>query len=381
MAVRPPVPRPKRNNVYVLGITGLPPQCYTSVGWQIVKDLVRVVLEHHGLIKSGDKPGMVHTSLTPVEVSDVDKDDSGTEHEDEKPPGPASTKVTKKLVTAHVNMKTLEAALHACNTIAGNRLWRYPLNAAVFYGDTECAMAAGHGHEGFSEKEPHELADRFRITVPGGSHTWDERFKEKATKGGTDTSKRKQRRVQEAPSMQAMYMQEARMNRSDSDISSCSTLVDGRPQIDEGFHAGGGGGQYFPSLGWAVDWYGKWVPVYQSAWGQSYGMPPFCASQHVGVVKESRCPTLEDIMAPPPPAVLLVPLVPLVVLRLRSRPSASSSTRVCRTISTNSSAGRTATLPNEPRHPVTPAPLQSSIPACVAGAIMPLAPPVTQSLL
>lgn len=92
--------------------------------------------------------------------------------------------------------------------------------------------------------------------------------------------------------MQAMYMQPARMNRSDSDISSCSTLVDG-----EGFHAGGGGGQYFPSLRWAVDFSGKWVPVYEWAWGQSYGVPPFCASQHVGVVKESRCPTLEDIMA------------------------------------------------------------------------------------
>ncbi|KAL8957700.1 MAG: hypothetical protein Q9193_005098 [Seirophora villosa] len=270
----------------------LPPPCGEHNGWQIVKDLVRVVLEHHGVIErnSGTKPGMVHARTTFAEVSDVDKDDSGTEHEDKKPPGPASTKVTKRVVVAHMNMKSRKAAWAACTTIAGNRLWRYDLNAAVYYGN-ERAFYAGTWElvaEPFSEsekalfnaekapqwQEPHELGDRFRITDPGGSRTWCDRHNEKATKGGTDTTKRKQHRVQEAPYMQA------------------------RPRPDEGFHAGGGGGQYFPSWGWTVDWYGNSIPVYHSAWGQQmYGLPPFCASQHVGVVKESRYPTLEDIMA------------------------------------------------------------------------------------
>ncbi|KAL9008037.1 MAG: hypothetical protein Q9173_006800 [Seirophora scorigena] len=311
------VPPPKKDNVYILGITGLPPQCSKRLGWQIVKDLVRVVLEHHGLIDrySGTKPGMVHMSTTSVEVSDLDKDGSGMEHKDKGPPGPASAKVTKQVITAHVSMKSPAAAWHTCNTIAGNRLWGYPLTAAVFPRTTGDEKVAGHGHEGSSECEfaplkagkalqwqkPHELGDRFRITVPWGCRTWYHRPNGKATKGGTDTTKSQNRLVQEAPYIPTVYMQAARMKRSGSDISSCSTLVDGTPppaqqQVDERFYPVGGGGQYL-SLGWAMDWYGRWIPAYQSAWGQTYGLPPFCAGKLEGMVKETRSPTLEDIIA------------------------------------------------------------------------------------
>lgn len=112
-------------------VSQLPPQCSTRLGWQIVKDLVRVVLEHHGIIErnSGTKPGMVHMSTSLVEVSETGKDASSTEHKDdetvnrdEKLSGPAFKKTTKQVITAHINMKSSAAAWQACSKRGRSKL-------------------------------------------------------------------------------------------------------------------------------------------------------------------------------------------------------------------------------------------------------------------
>ncbi|KAL8987073.1 MAG: hypothetical protein Q9177_003690 [Variospora cf. flavescens] len=317
------VPPPKKDNAYTLGITGLPPQCSTRLGWQIVKDLVRVVLENHGIIErnSRTKPGMVHMSTSLVEVSETGKDASRTEHKDdetvnrdEKLSGPAFKKTTKQVITAHINMKSSTAAWQACNTIAGNRLWGYPLTAAVFPSTAEDESVRDRCHEDSSGsnfppckareasqwQEPHELGDRFRITVPGGGRTWYRSPDGKATKVGTDTTKSKKRQVEEAPSMQI-----AQMERGRSDMSNCPTLVDGTPpaaQTQSHEDSPGGIDGQYPSLTWVRDWHGHRIPAYQSMWGQMYGLPPSLQGsmqlpEYESVAKETTHPTLDDIIA------------------------------------------------------------------------------------
>lgn len=132
------VPPPRNHEGLVLAITGvknlrfptisyseadliiqLPPQCSSRIGWQMVKDLVRIALEHHGIIdrESKTKPGMVHMSSSSSEASDANETKSSfwDKHvvNNEKFRSRYPRKMEYGTAVAHINMKTPAAALHA----------------------------------------------------------------------------------------------------------------------------------------------------------------------------------------------------------------------------------------------------------------------------
>ncbi|KAL8748486.1 MAG: hypothetical protein Q9184_007269 [Pyrenodesmia sp. 2 TL-2023] len=248
-----------------------------------MKDVVRVVLEHHDQIKPNEKPGMVHMSV------------SWVDDEDKKSSTATSKKVKKQVITAHINMKSLVAAWHAWSTINGNRLWGCTLTAEVFPKNQDIV---GKVWVPVKWRKPHDLADRFTITSPGAKYFWALNPDGKLQKVKTDNAKSKKRG---ARGLTSKYP--GPIARSSSDVSSCSTLVNASPlgyQSPSSEGLSDGANMLPPSFGWAVDFQGREVRFHQTSMGQTYHLTRYIQQGIYTVstdapVEAAQHPTLEDV--------------------------------------------------------------------------------------
>ncbi|KAI4120976.1 MAG: hypothetical protein LQ338_006638 [Usnochroma carphineum] len=262
---------------------------------------------------------MVRISTSLIEAPEADGNESGTgpndkggASEDKKSSNPISKGIMKEVITAHIHMKSWDAAWHAYSTIAGNRLWGYPLVAAIFpslTGDNDTQSGRHGGPSELGEKPassllearepvnsqtPYELADRFAITVPGGAHIWGHTPDGKIIKLETEDNKsKKHHRVKGSYSKRP-----SGTARRSGDNSTSSTLIDATAPCTQlpihGAFANGFFGQ-IPSWGWVQDCYGQWV-LYQRLPGVH-----LYAATHVPLgeapAKHVQYPTLEDTIA------------------------------------------------------------------------------------
>ncbi|KAL8897963.1 MAG: hypothetical protein Q9207_006942 [Kuettlingeria erythrocarpa] len=231
---------------------------------------------------------MVHMKISWIEEEVVDEDQSSST--------PTFKTVKKPVVTAHVNMKSTEAAWHAWSTINDNSLWGYPLTAQVFpdpTGDTTNQNLGGKVWAPAKWRKPYDLADRFTIMFPGGKYFWSHTPDGKLAKVPTDDTKKKKRQAQELPVKKL-----GSLARSTSDLSTCSTLVDGsRPSYPRPNREGVSEENCAlpPSRGFAVDFYGNEVRFEQTHSGQTYEATRYPRRDMHASTQGTRFPTLEDI--------------------------------------------------------------------------------------
>ncbi|KAL9027005.1 MAG: hypothetical protein Q9196_004414 [Gyalolechia fulgens] len=289
----------------------------------MVKDFVRVVLEHHGLINPGSntKPGMVHTTYSHWEapvadgmsfnLGENDKEDGAAAYGNSRKPKNTS----EGIAIAHINLKTAQAAFSAHFTMAGHRLWGKPLVAAVF-STAPSGMVMRANDKPVNGKEPVDLDKEFNITSPDGEWTWGRNAAGKITKMATKDKQVKKRQASaEGPS----HQKRAPMTRAPKGTSSTPSLDEVQEKVNmpppptqsplSRTVAGGYYEQYpacgwvqdcyeqypacgwvqdyheqypaygwfqdyyeqYPAYGWVQDYYGRWFPYQPSTLGPFYG--------------------------------------------------------------------------------------------------------------
>ncbi|KAL8993608.1 MAG: hypothetical protein Q9188_007287 [Gyalolechia gomerana] len=250
----------------------------------MVKDFVRVVLEHHGIINPGSntKPGMVHMTYSHPEAPVADGTNSNLGNkdmeEDVATHGNSCNpkKIRGRTVTAHINLKTHQAALRAWSTMAGHRLWGKPLVAAVF-SPADNGMVMRASDKPVNGKEPVDLDQEFTITSPSGEWMWGRNAAGKITKMEIKVKSSRQRQASpEVPS----HRKRARKTSPRKGTFSIPPLDEVQEKVHMvppptqsplfGISAGGYYGQY-PAWWWVQDYYGRWFPYQQSTWVPFYG--------------------------------------------------------------------------------------------------------------
>ncbi|KAL8718073.1 MAG: hypothetical protein Q9225_004756 [Loekoesia sp. 1 TL-2023] len=248
----------------------------------MVKDLVRVALERHGIIdrESKTKPGMVHMSSSSSEASYTDKTESSSGDKDvvknEKSRNRYPRKTGYGTAVAHINMKTPEAAWYAYITIAGNSLWDYPLAAAVFPSSPSMMPGLGPSATPHNGGEPVELSKVFNITTPGGAHIWGCTPAGKLTKMEIKDSKSRKPQVSPGDPSSRKRIRLANRQNSTSGYAALDRVQEyagvATPPTQLHHYENFADGYYwqYPACGWVQDWYGYFVPYQQLPWAPFY---------------------------------------------------------------------------------------------------------------
>ncbi|KAL8828428.1 MAG: hypothetical protein Q9170_006609 [Blastenia crenularia] len=291
----------------ILAITGLPSDCKAnSDGWRMVKDLVRAILVHHGIVSydPNSKHGMVNMSYSSPEEPEMDKSEttSGEEHNKDGAQHklPHNFRPKKKgddSVTAHVNLRTNEEAVCVYRAIAGHHLWGYPLVAAIYY-LSSTGMKKNCENEQPHDGEPSsELSDKYKISVPFGARTWNLASNGKIMM--VENQEQQSRKRQHSPEEQSPK-KKSRMDNPQSNAPNYAGLDCGRiadtvrqfaqmslsPYSTIGFY-----GQY-PKYGEDLNYEGQLIPYIQYPWGKFYMWPNNYSAQEEPVDNEMKPPII-----------------------------------------------------------------------------------------